>query len=245
MIYLIFGLVILLCYWALWQPERAFGRGWRRRALWLVVAGYGLLVALAATGPQPFYSLLFIVYPLLYGVLLRRPVRALLRRVVAKPVGRFVVVFGLLWFSELFAALDIADRDPVGRHMIVYIGFYVGLALVIVWAYNHWRYSFAALFTIGGLWGVLVERQFAGTMMLASGNIPTFLVFASLIFGVYGFFLAGPYLLFYEEFSANPRRSRWQQVALFIAVAVIPLVTWALWSLLLAALGFDTTVLVV
>jgi len=245
MIQIIFGLVIILCYWALWQPEKAFKRGWRRSTLWLIVLGYGSLSLLAATGTKSFWSLGFIIFPILYAVLLRDSVRRLITRIKHSSIGRFSVVFVLIWFSEIFAALDIASYDPLRRHMIVYIGFYVGQALVIVFFLTRWRYTFPLLFTVGGLWGVLVERQFAGTTMLVSGNIFGFLTFASIIFPVYGFYLAGPYLLFYEEWSTNPHTSRWQNVLLFVSVAVFPLVTWTLWTALLGWLGLDTKVFVV
>jgi hypothetical protein len=237
---LLFGLVIVICYWALRQPEAAFKPGWKRRAIALAVLAYGVIVLLSAWSGSPFYSLLFVAYPLIYGVLLRRPVRALVNRI--NPV---IVVFGLLWFSELFAALDIADRDPVGRHMVVYAGFYVGLALVVTFFLSRWRFTFATLFTVGGLWGVLIEQQFAGPVMLLAGDFAGFALFASLIFGVYGLYLAGPFLLFYEEWSANPNRSRLQAPLLLVAVAGVPLLTWAIWTGLLGLLGYDTTVLVV
>jgi len=245
MFYGLFGVAVLIFYWTLSQPERAFTRGLRRSVLWLVVSGYMLFILLAATGTQPFYSLLFIVYPLLYGVLLRRPVRALLLRFVRTFAGRFVLLFILLWFSELFAALDIADRDPIGRHMIVYIGFYVGLAAVLTFFLWRWRFGFIGLFTTGGLWGLLVERQFAGVNMLLSGDIFGFLTFASVILPVYGFYVAGPWLMFYEELQAHRRPQNRVYFLLFLALAIIPLITWFIATLILNALGFDTTVLVV
>lgn len=245
MIYVFFGLVIIICYWALWKPERAFTGGIRRWALWLVVIGYAGLSLLATTGEKPFWSPGFIFYPLLYSVLLRGHVRRLLKGLVRSRVGQTVVVFCLLWFSEIFAGLDIASYDPLGRHMLVYIGFYVGLALVVVYFLSRWRYSVPALLTLGGLWGVLVEQQFLGSKMLVSGNISGFLIFASIVMPVYGFYLAGPYLLFYEEWNVNTRTSRWQYVMLFIAVTVIPMVTWAISTVILRALGVDTTVYIV
>ncbi|MEP6988706.1 MAG: hypothetical protein ABI970_24105 [Chloroflexota bacterium] len=245
MIYIIFGLVIVICYWALWQPERAFRRGARCWLLWLVVIGYTSLAALASTGEKPFFSPLFIVFPILYGVLLRGVIRRLFAGLIRSRLGRYSLVFALLWFSEIFAALDIASYDPLGRHMLIYVGFYIGLALVIVYFLSHWRFTFPALFTLGGLWGLLVEQQFLGSKMLLSGNIIGFLIFASITFPVYGFYLAGPYLLLYEELSPNPRTSRWQYILLFIALTLIPFVTWGIWTLLLKLLGADTTVYVV
>lgn len=243
----LFTPIIPICYWALWKPERAFIGGWRRRALWLVVILLGLWIALAASGPQPFFSLLFIVYPLVYGVLLRYRVRALVIRASAGRIGRFLVVFVLLWLSESFAALDsaITAHDPLPRHMVNYIGFYLGLALVITLFLSRWRFTFSALFTVGGLWGVLVERQFAGASLLLSGDIVSFVVFASVIFPVYGLYLAGPFLLFHEEWSANSHTSRWRSIFLMVAVTVVPLLTWGLWIALLRLFGMDTTILVV
>ena len=245
MIYLVFGLVIILCYVTLWQPEQAFKPGWRRGLLVAVIVGYAALAALAATGEKPFFAPLFVAFPLFYSVVFRDRLRQLVSGLRRSVIGRGIVVFILLWFSEIFAALDITSYDPLGRHMLVYLGFYIGLTLVIVFCLARWRFSFPALFTIGGLWGILVERQFAGSTLLLSGNLIGFLTFASVIFPVYGFYLAAPYLLFYEEWSSGPRATRRQYLLLFIAVALIPLITWALWVALLRPFGIDTTVFVV
>ncbi len=245
MIILFFALCIPIFYWALAQPERAFVPGWRRRSLWIITFAICALVLFAATTEQPGYSLLFVAYPILYSVLLRRRVRALFARWIGSRVGKFAFVFLLLWFSELFAAFDIADRDPVGRHMVAYIGFYVGLALIITFAIPRWRYGFSALYTIGGLWGITVERQFAGIQMLAAGDLISFFMFASLIFSVYGLYAAGPYLLLNEEWSGERPAPRWRHVLLFILLALVPLVAWGIFNLILAGLGFDVSVLVV
>lgn len=243
--FLFFALCIAIFYWALRQPERAFVPGWRRRILWLITLAICTLVLFAAATEQPGYSLLFVAYPILYGVLLRHRIRALFTRWLHARLGRFVLVFLLLWFSELFAALDIADRDPVGRHMIAYVGFYVGLALVITFALPRWRYGFAALYTVGGLWGITVERQFAGIQLLMAGDLVSFFAFASLIFSVYGLYAAGPYLLMYEEWGGARPEPRWRHLLLFVLLAVIPLVVWGIFNLVLAGLGFDVSVLVV
>ena len=90
-------------------------------------------------------------------------------------------------------------------------------------------------------WGVLVEQQFAGPKMLASGAVVQALGFGLYIFPVYGMYLAAPRLLFFEEFSRSTRTSRWQGVWLFLGIAVLPLATWLLWSALLQTFGFDRT----
>lgn len=246
MIYVAFGLVIVLCYWALRQPEQVFVRGVRRSVVWGIVLAYLGLTLLGAAGQEKFtFALLFIAFPLLYSVLVRGALRRLISGLKRSRVGQWLVVFLLVWCSEIFAALDIAHYDPLVRHMIVYIGFYIGLALVIVGFQSRWRFSVPALLTVGGLWGLLVERQFAGSKMLLVGDLAGFLIFGSIVFGVYGFYLAAPRLLFHEEWQGNPPASRWQHIGLFVAVSIVPLVTWALWVLLLGALGFDTTVYIV
>jgi hypothetical protein len=243
MIFIFFALCIPVFYWALVQPERAFVGGWRQRILWAIALFLSALATISLFD-QVGTSVLFVAYPLLYGVLLRRPLRALFSRWLASRVGQFVVVFLLLWFSELFAALEIADIDPVGRHMIVYIGFYVGLAGVIVFAVPRWRYGFAALYTIGGLWGVLIEQQFLIPRTLLSGDLVGALTMASMVFSVYGLYVAGPYLLLHEEWQRERPAPRWRHILLFILLAVVPLVAWGISTLILGALGFDTTVLI-
>jgi hypothetical protein len=245
--FLLVAPIIPICYWALWKPARAFQSGWRRRTLWLLAVLLVIYMMLAASGPEPFFSLLFIIYPILYGVLLRQIVRRCISPATFGRLRLFFVVFVLLWASELFAAIDsaIAHQDPLIRHMANYIGFYIGLALVVTWFLSRWRYTFPSLFSIGGLWGVLIEQQFLGIKILLNGDIATFLSFASVIFPVYGFYLAGPFLLFYEEWSVHPHTNRWQGLLLLLAVVVVPLLFWGLWFILLSLLGWDTTVLVV
>jgi len=94
---------------------------------------------------------------------------------------------------------------------------------------------------VGGLWGVLVEQQYAGPKMLASGAVVEALAFGLYIFPVYGLYLAAPRLLFFEEFSLSRRTSRWQSIWLFLGISVLPLASWLLWSAILGKLGFDRT----
>ena len=83
---------------------------------------------------------------------------------------------------------------------------------------------------VGGIWGVLFEQNYKGLEMLQAafpkGSVLpeweplwAFINFGGFIFGVYGFYLAGPYLLFYEEFSAKKRIHRpWKSISLFFLV---------------------------
>jgi hypothetical protein len=86
MIFIFFALCIPIFYWALAKPERAFVGGWRRRILWAIALFLSAL-ALISLFDQVGTSVLFVAYPLLYGVLLRRPLRALFGRWMTSGVG--------------------------------------------------------------------------------------------------------------------------------------------------------------
>lgn len=139
------------------------------------------------------------------------------------------------------------------------------MAATIVLLYSRVRYSVLQTFVVGCLWGVLVEQQFLVPKMLASGAVVQALLFALYFAPVYGLYLAAPRLLFLEEFgrpigtlkaqgifdedldlsikefNQPTRTSRWQGAWLFVGISVVPLATWALWSLILRPTGFDRT----
>jgi hypothetical protein len=150
-----------------------------------------------------------------------------------------VVICLLLWFEETWVIVD--HFSPPLRHYVHYLGFYVGVTATIVWLYTRYRFTALQTFVVGGIWGVLVEQQFAGPKMLASGAVVQAMIFGIYVFPVYGLYLAAPRLLFFEEFSRSDRVSRWQGLWLFLTISVLPLVTWAAWSAMLQAWGFDRT----
>ena len=142
----------------------------------------------------------------------------------------FGAVFMLLWLKEIFVALD--NGESIVLHLLTFAGFYLGVTLVI-FLFRKWSYSFLQLFTIGGLWGVLIEQDFAAAQMLLSGQLFDFLFFAGFIFSVYGFYLGGPFLLFPDAFGNGKRPSFWKSLTYFAAFVTIPLATWSLWGALL------------
>jgi hypothetical protein len=226
-------------YWAFKTPEEVFAPGKKRRVIQLIV-GVGIAIAVIGMfSSEHAYSALFFAYPPIYAVLLRRRVRA----VLAGAARRFLALFGalilLLWPKELFVVGD--GPDPLVGHMVFYFGFYIGLALGMAALYRHWHYTPAQAYVIGGLWGVLVEQNFAAPALLFSGQIVGFLWFAPFVFAVYGLYLAGPTLLFYEEFQSVTATHRRQRLILWVTVVVLPLVCWLLWAALINALGMDTS----
>lgn len=235
-------LIAWVFYWAFKTPEDVFAPGKKRRTM-KVIAGVGIvLVLIGIFSTEHTYSLLFFAYPPAYAVLFRDRLRAVLAPAGRTTWGLFFVVILLLWPKELFVVGD--GHDPLVDHMIFYLGFYIGLALTIAVLYRRWHYTAAQVYVIGGLWGVLVEQNFAALRLLFSGQVGGFLWFAAFVFAVYGLYLAGPYLLFYEELQTITTTHRRQRLILLVVIVVLPLVCWLLWAALINALGMDTSRLV-
>jgi hypothetical protein len=229
---------ILILAWVFLHPEESFHSGRRYLGVLTVVAVHILLALLSLTGEKSSLAEMFIAYPLIWSVLLRDR----LRRLVPVPASFWLMAVGiclLLWFEETWVIVD--HRSPPLRHYVHYFGFYAGTAATIVWLYTRYRYTTLQTFVVGGLWGVLVEQQWKGPKMLASGAVVEALAFGLYIFPVYGLYLAAPRLLFFEEFGLSNRTSRWQGFWLFLGITVLPLVTWAIWSAGLQAAGFNRT----
>jgi len=234
----------LALYWALKNPEEAFSPGVRRNTIALIVIVYVAFALFPLLYGQSSFTSLLVAYPLLYAVLFRERVRAMLGAYSEKGLILFTASFLLLWFVEVFVVLDFYPELLI-QHLLGYAGFYLGIALTIILFYRRWRYSFSQLFTIGGLWGVIIEQEFRGPKLLLSGmtgdfeSLLNFILLAAHTFPVYGLYLTSPYLLFYEEFKGSERTSRWQSLVLFVAILIIPLLTWGIWSLVLGGLGID------
>jgi hypothetical protein len=227
---------LLILAWALQRPEEAFRPGRRYWGVLAIAVVHVFLALLSLTGEKSSLSELFVAYPLIWSVLLRDRLRGLL----PSPASIWlmaVVICVLLWFEETWVIVD--HHSPPWRHYVHYFGFYAGVTATILWLYCRYHYTALQTFVVGGLWGVLVEQNFAGPKMLLSGAVVQALGFGLYIFPVYGLYRAAPRLLFFEESSRSIRTSRWQGLWLFLGIAVLPLVAWALWSMILQAVGFD------
>jgi hypothetical protein len=229
---------ILILAWAFYRPEEMFRPGRRYWGVLAIAVVHVLLALLSLTGEKSSLSELFVAYPLIWAVLLRDRLRHLLH----SPASAWlmaVAICVLLWFEETWVIVD--HHSPPLQHYIHYFGFYFGMTATILWLYCRYRYTVLQTFVVGGLWGVLIEQQFAGPKMVFSGAVVQALGFGLYIFPVYGLYLAAPRLLFFEEFSRSNRTNRWQGMWLFLGIAVLPLATWLLWSAILQAFGFDRT----
>lgn len=238
LIIILLWVIVWALYWALKAPEEAFVSGKKRNVIKLIAGLFFIVALIGAVSEEHAYSLLFFTYPLAYAVLFRDRLRPVLANTPEHPARLFAVLFVLLWIQEMFVIGD--SGNPFVTHMVFYAGYYIGIGLTIVVLYRHWTYTFKQIFIIGGLWGVLVEQNFAGPAMLLSGDIITLLAFGPFIFVVYGLYLAGPYLLFYDVFSLRRQTYKRQTLILFLAIVVLPLLTWFAWSGVLDLLNIST-----
>ena len=227
---------ILILAWAFRHPEESFAPGKRYWWVFAVAVVHLLLAAISLTGEKSSLAEMFVAYPLIWSVLLRNRLRRHLPD-QAPPWLMGTLICLLLWFEETWVIVD--HRSPPVRHYVHYFGFYLGVAATIVWSYRRYRFAVLQTFVVGGLWGMLVEQQFAGPKMLLAGKVVEAIGFALYVFPVYGLYLAAPRLLFFEEFNGSDRVSRWQGLWLFFTISVLPLAAWLLWSALLQAGGFD------
>ncbi|MFV1949865.1 MAG: hypothetical protein ACC633_08045 [Anaerolineales bacterium] len=238
----IFSLAAIpVLYWIFRDPSEALNSYLSKALLSIIILAYSGMAVLSLLMGDRFFSALFVAYPLLYAVVFRKRIRS--TRIFSTRFTLLILPFFLLWFEELFAVLDY--HGPILQHFIFYIGYYVGYVLVIYLFYRRWRFSFAQVLTIGGLFGMLIEQEFMLPKLFLqgiSGNLDAllFLFFAApFIFLVYGLYLAAPFLLFYEEIKVNPKAGKRQVFFLFFAILTVPLLTWGIWTILLSALGID------
>jgi hypothetical protein len=229
---------ILILAWAFSRPEETIRPGRRYWAVLAIAVVHVLLALLSLTGEKSSLSEMFVAFPLIWSVLFRDRILGLFSRPVSVWWMATAICL-LLWFEETWVIVD--HGSPPWRHYVHYFGFYFGMTATILWLYGRYRYTVLQTFVAGGLWGVLIEQQFAGPKMLVSGAVVQAIGFGLYIFPVYGLYLAAPRLLFFGEFNRSNRTSRWQGIWLFLVIAVLPLTTWLLWSAILQAFGFDRT----
>lgn len=247
---IVYSISLAALFWVFKDPRAVIVRGKKRSLIVFIALLYAVIAFLPFMEGKSACYHFFVTYPLLYVLILRTFARQFLLSIFNK---KFLAVFlfSLLWVQEIPVVMDYmingtgkfvegteipivyAGIFSLGKHLIGYAGFYMGMALTIIFFYKRWQYSLRQVFTVGGFWGVLIEQQFLGPVILFSGAFLDFFFFATFVFMTYGLYLAGPYLLFYEEFQHAGQRGKGNPVFLFIAIVIIPLLTWGIWSILL------------
>ena len=240
----------ILLFWAFRRPEEIIVPG-RKKTVVLFIALFYIVLALMPflEGKGEGLYNFFVAYPLLYAVVFRSSVKRIFQPHASKWFFLFSIIFLLLWIEEIPLAVSYVI-DGVGeyqnwisvwRHLVSYAGFYMGLALTTVLFFRRWNYSPAQIFTVGGLWGLVIEQNFLGPQLLFSGAVLEFIAFASFIFPTYGLYLIGPYVLFYEEFKSEKPKIKWQSALLFVGVFVLTLAMWFLFGVLLKLIGAEVS----
>lgn len=209
--------------------------------VWAMIMTYAGISFLALTAEARFFSALFVSYPLFLVTVFRERIRKI--RLFSSRFGLFWITFLFLWLEEVFVILDY--QDPGSAHLIFYIGFYAGLALVVQYFYKRWSFSLGQVFTVGGMLGMLIEQEFLLPKyfiqtLSGSGDAFMALIFAApFIFIVYGLYLTTPLLIFYEETRKNRKATKRHVLLLYVAIVVIPLLTWGIWDGIITGLGID------
>lgn len=254
-----FIIVAILYLFTIYSLIKAFERVERdasvsamRKTAWWMVAVFTLLALLPLVAHSKDRSLFhfFLIFPLLYAVLFRKITRFFIYPARKWLKLRYLIIFVSTWIIETFLVIDYnrtgfqqnygverkiiyGNPEALGLHLYSYIGFYVGLALVLGFFLWKYKISLKWAFITGGLWGVLVEQNFLGIKMLFTNPV-LFSVFGPWTFITYGMYVAGAYLLFYEEISGQDRKeTKYLKLKFFLALAIIPLVSWGLWSKLI------------
>ncbi|GEM_PF-3101451 len=221
----------------------------KKRSLYILTTVY-LAFALfpLLKGDGGGMSLAFTVLPLLYICVFRRHIRVLFTYFRKNVILLAVPIFLLLILEEGFLALGyrISGFEPytslyqVGKHLLSYTGFYIGITATIIFFHNRYQFSRWQLFMAGGLWGILVEQEFKGLKMLYAGEFSNLFFYVPIIFLTYGLYLLWPKVVFSEELKGKIHSTRWHVLLLWVVVSIVPIATWLAWSFLLKMAGIDT-----
>ncbi len=125
-------------------------------------------------------------------------------------------------FGELLVVLDYGGDIII--HMLTFLGFYLGIAVVMIYFLSKYQFSLIQIFIVGGIWGVIFEQNFFLIVILLSLDVFSFILLGSIVFISYGFYTFGIYRVFfqYDKTVANNR----ENVLFLISIIIFPLITW-------------------
>ena len=242
-LYIVFIVTGFGFYWALRYPKEAFQKGLKRNYIVGVTLGY---VVLSLAGfffaNSTLTPWMFVYLPLLWSVVFREQLRVVLGKVKQSIIFRSIFCAMLLMIPETSLSLD--TKYDIRTHLLTFLGFYLGLLCVFLLFNRQYKsLSFVQLYTVGGILGVIFEQNFQGLVLLFSGKFIEFLLFAIIIFQVYGFYLASPKLLFYEELQEKETESVAISQNIFLLFSIVLIVgsVWFVTLILLAFMGLIVT----
>jgi hypothetical protein len=237
-------------WFALSRPE--LKTAWVRVVSWVLLLFY-TFIALAPilfgdTHTRNLFYLFFAI-PFGYAVVFRESTKRLAKNLPESVWVKIIVVFLLLWPIESFLVIDFIRSGYVQeygveksisytsvfalpQHLFVYIGFYVGVALVVVLFGMKRNISASWGFIVGALWGLGVEQHFLVPKSILSGNWSALTTLVPVVSLVYGWYVAGPLVFFSQKISEEKPSKR--DVGIFLLLLVsIPLGMWILWQKLI------------
>jgi hypothetical protein len=244
---------IWFSWYAIKQPENVWQPSKTRKLFWLlcivyIILALGPIMAHDATSRSLYH--IFFIWPVLCSVLFKNKIKRIFGKLFNTTWGKCLVTFIVLIPMEAFLAIDYIRTNyaqnygvekfinytgigAVFQHLFVFAGLYIGFALVIVLYGLKHQIKPKQGFLVGGLLGIIVEQQFLIPKLLFSGNIITLLSLGSWTFLIYGWYIAGPLLLFYDSTLNNTGASKKQLWIFAFLFFTVPFISWFLWTSLI------------
>ncbi len=219
-------------------PRRRIGR-------WLL--GVSALIPLPGLLTSPHDTMLPIYSLFVSAVFLRRPIEVAAARVRLPrglAFGLVVLASGLLtetlaWASNYLAgATEPALLHPqLAYDLLLSPVVYGGWALAWPFLMRRWRFSLAEVFTIQGLYGILLEQQGA-ILRQGLASLPWGVLLWAYVFLVYGAAIGLAYLPFERRYATEDRRRGWVRLPIALGATLVATVVSSLaWMAVLHLLG--------
>ena len=216
----------------------------RLRRLVLAMSALLPLPGLLSSPPDtmlPIYSL-FVV-----AVFARRPIEAAAERLrIPRPIAFALLVLasGLLaetlaWTSSYLAR----DPEPALLHpqlaydLLLSPVVYGGWALAWPIVMRRWQFTLAEVFTVQGVYGILLEQQGA-VLRQGLASLPWGVILWAYVFLVYGSAIGLAYLPFERNYAVEARPRGWTRLPIALgALLLMTIVSSLVWAGLLHMLG--------
>lgn len=217
----------------------------RRMGRWLL--GLSALLPLPGLLAAPHDTMLPIYSLFVAAIFLRQPIEATVARVRlprSLAFGLLVLASGLLaetlaWTSSYLAqAPEPALLHPqLAYDLLLSPVVYGGWALAWLLLMRRWRFSLVEVFTIQGLYGILLEQQGA-VLRQGLASLPWGIVMWAYVFLVYGSAIGLAYLPFERAFTGEPQRRGWPRLPIALGVTLLAtVVSSVVWIAALHLLG--------
>lgn len=248
----LYSFSVWFSWFALRTPERLWQGGWVRSVFWALFAIFTFVmlgpVLFGDTHTRNLYHIFF-VWPLVYAILFPRFIPKIFGRLALFWWGRCIAVMLLLLPMEGVLATDFVRTGyvqeygvekfisytsgfAVVEHLWVYVGFYLGLALVIVLFGMRRKVSASQGFLVGALWGLCVEQHFLVPQLILSGNFAALNTLVPFVALTYGWYVAGPLLIFSNS-KVQSGASKKDLLVFFLLLLIFPIVLWLVWQRLI------------